>query len=492
MTGGDDKKRKRRLSERDDEPPKKSPKDTPEKKSEEKSEADVDDDEEEPKPTFSFYRDTLEEAKEEEEEEEMEAAKKEDEAEEVKAEADGSPACDENVDDNGRNSGTPSVSDDQEPREVKGILVYHRGKEKRNKRIKFKPDSEIVSIKYFELDEDERVNVNKVKFENMRKFELNMEKAALKSNNLQDEETDNDRWYKPNSITVEGRQPFTYGHNSKEKDIQFNREKTVLAAFLYTKETIPDTPSEPDAAVLSSPNRAVQIPLDDLSDEGGTEQDYSSGGWPEPQTNQVDRQFTLESELSLTPALSNILSTAGVSNIMSTFMPPPAQAKLSTEELNILKAQTEAMAQLGIMPGVDIPPTFPPPRGMPPDMPPHHGPHPPHFGPPMDNPGFEFGRPPNDFYGGGPGGPGGPGPGGPPHRGGGFGGPHFDRGRGRFNNFNQNNFHPRGGGGPPGPPGPGFPPRGFRGGGQHPHPPMRGGNEFFRYCHDQSRISIFG
>ena len=456
MSGEDSKKRKRRLSEKDDEPAKKSPKETPEKK-EVKTEAE--DNEEEQKPVFSFYRDTLEETKDDEDVKEGDDDKES--QEDIKEEREVSPVASE-----GKKSpeNLPFEEPDTMPREVKGILVYHRGSVKRNKRIQFKKDSEIVSIRYFELDEEERVNVNKLKFENMRKFELNMEKAALKSKNSMDEETDIDKWTKPIAITVDNRAAFTYGHASKEKDIQFNREKTVLAAFLFSKETIPDTPTEPDAtSVMFSPaDKPTHIPLDDLSAEGdNNEQDYSSMGWPEPHTNQVDRQATMDSDFSLTPALSNILSS---------IMQPSPQSNLSKEELNILKAQTEAMAKLGILPGVDIPPTFPPPRGMPPPNsegppygPPHHGPPHQHMPPPQMEPQpFEFGVP-NEFYGGGP----------PPHQGPpGYGGPHFDRGRGgRFNNF-QNNFHPRG------PPGPGFPPhgnRGFRGGG----PPMRG-NDYYR------------
>ena len=73
-----------------------------------------------------------------------------------------------------------SDKESDEPRKVKGILVYHRGKGKRNKAIKWKREAKLVDVKYFEMDEDERVNVNKLKFENMRAMELKMEKEAVK------------------------------------------------------------------------------------------------------------------------------------------------------------------------------------------------------------------------------------------------------------------------------------------------------------------------
>merc|ERR1711994_206111 len=87
---------------------------------------------------------------------------------------------------------------DTNPREVKGILVYHRGKDKRNKTIKWKPESALVSVRYFEMDEDERVNVNKLKFENMREIENKLEKHALQQKtqiSMDDQEIKN--WYKP-------------------------------------------------------------------------------------------------------------------------------------------------------------------------------------------------------------------------------------------------------------------------------------------------------
>merc|ERR1712051_1065585 len=56
------------------------------------------------------------------------------------------------------------------PREVKGILVYHRGRGKRDKRITWRAETNLVQVQYFEVDENERVNVNKLKFENLREF----------------------------------------------------------------------------------------------------------------------------------------------------------------------------------------------------------------------------------------------------------------------------------------------------------------------------------
>ena len=128
-------------------------------------------------------------------------------------------------------------------REVKGILVYHRGRDRRNKSIRWKADSEIVAIKYFELDEGERINVNKVKFETMRNFELNMEKAALKQKDSYGAGADGSEertlaWYTPVKATFEGmkeedwpclvRTDTAPGCNSSEVEVQAKRELGVL------------------------------------------------------------------------------------------------------------------------------------------------------------------------------------------------------------------------------------------------------------------------
>ena len=58
------------------------------------------------------------------------------------------------------------------PREVRGILVLVKGK-KTKKSIQWRPESNLVEVNYFEMDDNERANVFKLKsFEEMRKQEL--------------------------------------------------------------------------------------------------------------------------------------------------------------------------------------------------------------------------------------------------------------------------------------------------------------------------------
>merc|ERR1712079_666655 len=92
---------------------------------------------------------------------------------------------------------------------------------------------------------NERVNVNKLKFENLREMESKLEKAAMNSKtDLTDDENPLLQWYKPRPIKVTNRESFTPGEKSKEKETQSQREKNVLAVIYFSKSMTPETPSE--------------------------------------------------------------------------------------------------------------------------------------------------------------------------------------------------------------------------------------------------------
>ena len=384
----DSKKRKRRLSDRDDPKTeeKKGEKDqSPEKKIKEDSHIGTSKDNSTPIPTFSFYRelDTSDTSREEsksgnvttksspnlsnaESKNGKHPRDKDNDIDmkELKVEND-AHGMDDNV------IPFEDEATDSMPREVKGILVYHRGKDKRNKSIRWKAESTLVSVRYFEMDEDERVNVNKQKFENMREFETKMEKAALsqasKTDMLSDEqETAN--WYKPVPLTFdensEQKPCFTaFGNQSTEKNTQADREKTVLQALYFNLETTPSTPSEPDNAtdiVRGLSNGVIMIPLDDKEADEGSCHDYTNEGWPEAKMNKVENEYAanLSSAFSLPPALSSLLATIETGGLESII---PSPGSLSQEDQSTLAAQTAALQKLGMIPGVDLTPSFPPP-----------------------------------------------------------------------------------------------------------------------------------
>ena len=216
-------------------------------------------------PTFSFYGggNASEEA-----DEEM----KEEVKEEVK-EGSKSPS-EETV----KEESVPEVEESSGPREVVGILVISKGA-KRTRRIQWRPEAQLVETEYFEVEEGERVNVNKLKFEEQRKKELELEKSRLKAAAAAFD-VDDRPWPMLDSMGLnpEDIPEIEYGCKSQEKKEQQLRETSTLQALFFNKN--PTDPLEPDSG-FSRGQEGKPIPLDDENEEE-TINDYTAQGWPEP------------------------------------------------------------------------------------------------------------------------------------------------------------------------------------------------------------------
>ena len=181
------------------------------------------------------------------------------------------------------NKNDGSSSPTSEIRYVDGLrsvlLLQKRKGPKKN--LKWK--TELESIRYFELDETERVNVTKT-FTDMKQMEKQGEREAfqmarkLSTEDLMEEKT---RW-KP-LIPIDLPAPLVEpGKDSREKDIQYAREKGILQALYFNRSMIPDSPSEPDEErhhVIIDPKI---IPLEDLTGNKESEKDFTDKAWPEP------------------------------------------------------------------------------------------------------------------------------------------------------------------------------------------------------------------
>ena len=55
------------------------------------------------------------------------------------------------------------------------------------------------------------------------------------------------------------------GCKSVERQVQLERERYVLQAIYFTRESIPPSPEEPDAEIVEH-KIPINIPLDDVSD----------------------------------------------------------------------------------------------------------------------------------------------------------------------------------------------------------------------------------
>jgi len=179
--------------------------------------------------------------------------------------------------------------EEQVPRDVRGQLVIARGTVRLRKRVSWPEDPSLVKVKFFELDETERVNVNKLKFEEMRKKELEFEKSAINERNMLAVEEARP-W--PALTTCDFTPPeIEYGGQSLEKVTQEKRENSVLQALYFN--SLPSNPSEPEnASTLRFETK--DIPLEDESQEE-TFMDYSRLVWPAP----LNDRPTHESKSSL-------------------------------------------------------------------------------------------------------------------------------------------------------------------------------------------------
>ncbi|KAJ8921092.1 hypothetical protein NQ315_015889 [Exocentrus adspersus] len=161
---------------------------------------------------------------------------------------------------------------------LRGVLLYTKKKGPK-KSISWRAESDLVEVRYFELDETERVNVTKT-FGDMAKMEMTSEREALQmSRKLANEDTMEAQipWRLP--YIIDQADPLAApGHKSLEKDIQFAREKSVLQALYFDKRRVPDSPEEPipENHQISDP---VMIPLEDPDTQ---EIDLRSTPWPEP------------------------------------------------------------------------------------------------------------------------------------------------------------------------------------------------------------------
>ncbi|XP_059059268.1 serine/threonine-protein phosphatase 1 regulatory subunit 10 [Achroia grisella] len=168
---------------------------------------------------------------------------------------------------------------------LKGVLCYHKRKGPK-KSIKWKPDSELEEIQYFELDETERVNVTKP-FTDMKYLERIHEREAFqKGRNLSNDDVMEEKtiWRPLIPIDTEGQIQVEYGKNSKEKDIQAIRQKGTLQPLYFHKSMIPDSPFEPEPETHPYSEPTI-IPLEDVTGNQDNVSDFRNMPWPEPKGN---------------------------------------------------------------------------------------------------------------------------------------------------------------------------------------------------------------
>ncbi|XP_076610399.1 serine/threonine-protein phosphatase 1 regulatory subunit 10 [Chaetodon auriga] len=209
--------------------------------------------------------------------------------------------------------GTPVPSEDPEASdngEKPNALAEPRGEEesltkkgKKKKTVHWAEEEQLKHYFYFDLDETERVNVNKIKdFGEAAKRELMMDRQTFEMARRLSHDTMEERvpWTPPRPLMLAG-SLVTPGANSTEKLTQRDREMGILQEIFLSKESVPDSPHEPDPEPYE-PMPPRLIPLD----EDSSMLDDSYGELMDTTSQQGSTMAQNESS-KLPPVLANLM-----------------------------------------------------------------------------------------------------------------------------------------------------------------------------------------
>nr|XP_023658377.1 serine/threonine-protein phosphatase 1 regulatory subunit 10-like [Paramormyrops kingsleyae]XP_023658378.1 serine/threonine-protein phosphatase 1 regulatory subunit 10-like [Paramormyrops kingsleyae] len=179
--------------------------------------------------------------------------------------------------------GTPVPCDDTEvmdSEEKPNALSEPRGEEevltkkgKKRKSVRWAEEPQLKEYFYFDLDETERVNVNKVKdFGEAARRELMMDRHAFEASRRLSHDAMEEMvaWIPPRPLTYAGCL-VSPGTSSSERHTQKDRELGILQEIFLSKESVPDTPQEPDPEPYEPVPPRI-IPLDE--DSGSAEEPF--------------------------------------------------------------------------------------------------------------------------------------------------------------------------------------------------------------------------
>eukprot|EP00118_Oscarella_pearsei_P004403 m.18716 g.18716 ORF g.18716 m.18716 type:complete len:609 (+) comp27719_c0_seq2:311-2137(+) len=144
---------------------------------------------------------------------------------------------------------------------------------KKKKSVSWAPDSKLRTIRFFESDETERANVHRQSFVDALQSERLREKQVLETAKLQSVEDlmeESFKWSIPKRLDgfIE---LIEHGMNSKEKVIQAEREQQNLAFFFLSKESLQESPFEPDSEQNAFPaSEPKEIPLNESNEAAAT------------------------------------------------------------------------------------------------------------------------------------------------------------------------------------------------------------------------------
>ncbi|XP_036328573.1 serine/threonine-protein phosphatase 1 regulatory subunit 10 [Rhagoletis pomonella] len=209
-----------------------------------------------------------------------------------------------------------------------GVLMLHRRKGPK-KKLTWRTQEHLEQIRYFELDENERVNVTKAQsFMDMKNLERYSERDAF---NIARRGFTHDDNMRPQTewrplIEVDGVPPHPNGNQSKQRKVQADRELTTLRALYFSHSMIPDSPAEAELEPHFAYDVPV-IPLEDITGNPDAVSDYTNMPWPEPKGSPKYPENNIANNTAkLTNAQVNASLPPNNVNAFPAFMPQYAAA----------------------------------------------------------------------------------------------------------------------------------------------------------------------
>ncbi|XP_058125343.1 uncharacterized protein LOC131266740 [Anopheles coustani] len=164
-----------------------------------------------------------------------------------------------------------------------GVLVIHRRKGPK-KQLRWRVADELEEIRYFELDVTERCNVTK-SFTDMKQMErVDERQKFLLARKVGSEDIMVERTPWRPLLLVDNVPTAPDGSQSVERKVQFQRERGCLQALYFNKHMIPDSPVEPDPVDTYQTADPVHIPLEDVTGNPDSVNDFTSMPWPDPKS----------------------------------------------------------------------------------------------------------------------------------------------------------------------------------------------------------------